>query len=709
MKNPSPQYSRYQLFISYTLTTWILLIIFLVFCSTLRLKFLYHYDILSNDHLYASGWFSFYSVFFSSSLPTDLVVAAYLLLPAYAVGLCASLLGKSNSFIKNCYLSLICFLLCMGVLIMLANYYYFSAFANYFDANLFSFQGQANAVMAIIWHDYPFLRILVGVVFTGVISVLIGKNLLRIFLKRKSLVLLPLRQFFIVCIFLVVYSFAMGLALGPLQLNINQYRFDNPRLNIATSNGILAFYQALTTYTFPPILPVVTAEEGMADYNTYFGTHLTPKQFSLNSLLTHTSVNPFLAAHPPNVVFVQMESMGRHFLLYDQPGYNDMLGSLRLYTKSDFLFTHFLSGENATTTSLSRLTINANFLFTSPYNTVDYPTTVAAVYKQAGYETVFVNAGRSNYNDWGKSLLHQSYDQVFDEADIRKLYPHAQTEVWGVYDQYAFDYAFQLLKQANQQHKPIFIYLNTITNHPPFSLPATYHPAPLHLPADLANRIDASSTTAFKMLATYQYTNTRLGNFITAVDKTSFGARTIIAASGDHNQQYMIGSYHDDQEAALQYGVFFFLHVPPAYRQGTHIDTNQVGSHKDIFPTLYNLSLSHAAYLNLGNNLAGPAHHSLLEFGVNQGNLTILLPDGLITQTKLSNDLIKYNFYPWQDNKHIYVKPPLALTKTQQQLVNRINAYSALANWQLYWQYQLAQAKKISPSQHSKIDSRDKS
>ena len=71
-------------------------------------------------------------------------------------------------------------------------------------------------------------------------------------------------------------------------------------------------------------------------------------------------------------------------------------------------------------------------------------------------------------------------------------------------------------------------------------------------------------------------------------------------------------------ERAFAYSVPFYLYLPQNLRDGLYYDKNRVGSHKDIFPTLYALSLSEVKYLSLGGRdmLAKPKD-TKKEFGFN--------------------------------------------------------------------------------------------
>lgn len=49
-------------------------------------------------------------------------------------------------------------------------------------------------------------------------------------------------------------------------------------------------------------------------------------------------------------------------------------------------------------------------------------------------------------------------------------------------------------------------------------------------------------------------------------------------------------------DKALNHAVPLYLYVSQDYAHHIHYDSTRVGSHKDIFPTLYELSLSNIQY-----------------------------------------------------------------------------------------------------------------
>ena len=138
---------------------------------------------------------------------------------------------------------------------------------------------------------------------------------------------------------------------------------------------------------------------------------------------------------------------------------------------------------------------------------------------------------------------------------------------------------------------------------------------------------DLKNKNLFKV---YQFANRQLAKFITDVKKSKFADNTIIAVTGDHNLREL--SNYTPEETFLRYAVPFYIYIPQQIKKYLNIqkiNTNVFGSHMDIMPTLYSLSLSSADYTSFGNNLIDTEDN--ISFNV----------DGLILKDNIA---IKYNF-----------------------------------------------------------------
>lgn len=167
----------------------------------------------------------------------------------------------------------------------------------------------------------------------------------------------------------------------------------------------------------------------------------------------------------------------------------------------------------------------------------------------------------------------------------------------GRADEFTFKFARKLLDEATQ---PTLIYIMTVTNHSPFRAPDYYQPKPVHVSERLAALFGPMADQGEKLLQAYQYANDALGQFVQGIKASPLADKTIIAASGDHRVRYL--STEREDEFGLTFGVPFYLYAPQSIltQVDFHYDASRMGSHRDIFPTLYSLSLSGQSYISLG-------------------------------------------------------------------------------------------------------------
>ena len=90
---------------------------------------------------------------------------------------------------------------------------------------------------------------------------------------------------------------------------------------------------------------------------------------------------------------------------------------------------------------------------------------------------------------------------------------------------------------------------------------------------------------------------------ISRIKASDIAESTIIAATGDHAVRGLTGFKGG---VLRNIAVPFYLYIPSSYKPNTPVDLEQVASHKDIMPTLYQLSLSEAIYPNMGRNILAP-------------------------------------------------------------------------------------------------------
>lgn len=324
------------------------------------------------------------------------------------------------------------------------------------------------------------------------------------------------------------------------------------------------------------------------------------------AVFSRTPHSTFLEEHPPHVVFVLMEAWGAHPLEFDTPT-NDLTGAMAGHLNQDFLFKNFFPAQPSTHATLEALLLNSPLtpLTRADHGFVTYSASAVRPFKAKGYRTIFVYGGSGAWRAIGRVMKRQYFDEVYDMADILARYPDAYHNGWGVFDEYLFHFAFDLLARADAFGDKVFLFLLTATNHPPHSVPDHYLPHPLDL-SGMRRQFGSDSERARKMAQTYQYASDQLGRFIDGIEAASFGDRTVITATGAHNLQTLL-RYQLPADSKDFYRVPGLFRIPLRYRPAFSPDFGRYAGHADIFPSLYHLALSDAVYPSFGRNLFAPA------------------------------------------------------------------------------------------------------
>jgi phosphoglycerol transferase MdoB-like AlkP superfamily enzyme len=318
-------------------------------------------------------------------------------------------------------------------------------------------------------------------------------------------------------------------------------------------------------------------------------------------------VKAALTAHAPlpagtvkkNLVFFLMESWSAEPMLYQSPKF-DVLGRLAPTLDKACHFTNFDSAHGGTHPSLEAI------LFSTPITPLTLgdagrkpiPWATAHIAKQAGYQTLFVTSARSGWRDLNRVLKVQGFDEVVDANTLKDAYPEATLGIWGVWDSYVFKYLSKRMA-AQPADKPLFVFVLTSTNHPPYDLPADYQ----RVPRDMALwKGETSSDTLIPNLDSYHYAADLLGGFVQQVQNGPLAANTIVAATGDHN----VRSFGVYAEANRRYLVRQVPFVIWGHNLACGAQQSLPASHRDMFNTLFPLAGIEGPYINSGRNLLKP-------------------------------------------------------------------------------------------------------
>ena len=157
-----------------------------------------------------------------------------------------------------------------------------------------------------------------------------------------------------------------------------------------------------------------------------------------------------------------------------------------------------------------------------------------------------------------------------------------------------FRYLSERLKQP--QAKPLFVFVLTSTNHPPYDLPPEYQRVERNKAKWGGER---NADTLWQNIDSYHYATDLLGGLVQEVTNGPLRHNTVIAATGDHNVR-SFGLYATPERRYLLNQVPFVI-----WDEGLNCGPQRKlpASHRDMFPTLFPLVGVNSGYVMTGRNL----------------------------------------------------------------------------------------------------------
>jgi phosphoglycerol transferase MdoB-like AlkP superfamily enzyme len=452
---------------------------------------------------------------------------------------------------------------------------------------------------------------------------------------------------FFLALLLVVFLAARGsVGLFPLAVYIPDVSSD-PVINKLPQNAVHAMIKAEDQYA--------KSKDGSYDLIKISGySGKMPEAFRmqtgkkeinekdlLSNIVYQTKKDTTLEKNPPNVVLEVVESFGMPILAYQSESF-DIMRSLKKHFAEDTLFTNFISTSNGTIEDLEPLMLNitarpgSTTFGQSKYLNTSFSQASAKVYQKAGYETMFVYGGDLSWRNVGVFFSRQGFDHVYGKAAIIEKLHLDEKKVshdWGVYDKYLHQFVLAKLKEAK---KPLLIVVMTTNNHPPYKLDVNYASKNLTFSDDLKKHLVGDLNLDHQRFQDYQYALDMVGQFMDEVKGSALKDNTVVAITGDNNTVEGIMRYDDYYTQTKR--IPFYIYLPPYLRhKADGIDTKLAGSDKDIFPTLYNLTLSDVKYTAIGTNLLDKER---LHCGYNDDGV-IVANDGGFKASKPKTELQK--------------------------------------------------------------------
>jgi hypothetical protein len=569
----------------------------MVVCATLALSVLragqiaYHWP----DGFHAP-WSDIFSVMFQGGR-FDLKAAAtagFLLFPLFAT------MPKRAGWIAGAFTVTLIFL-------SLVNLHYFGFYKTPIDPIVFGFfEDDTKAIVQTIWSDFPVALTLLTLAVLSVAAIVGARRLSGRFGSVASLHSRPawvIVTGILLAFVLLVFSIkgtlrSIGLLRQNLTVTTSQF------LNDMVPNGAIALLFAWDQRKESQDLgdPLTGLHRLGFDTPLDAAKELGIRASDAGSLreaMYAGGSGPVSAAPKKNLLFFLMESWSAEPFLYQSSGF-DVLGRLQPTLSDACHFSNTDSAQGGTHPAIEAILFSTAItpLTSGAVGRTPLPWSIPLLMKQAGYETVFITSGRSGWRDMNRVMKTQGFDEIVDALTLQQAYPEAELGIWGVWDHYAFKYLSERLKK--QTGKPLFAFVLTMTNHPPYDLPPDYNRVKLDMSKWGGER---NSEDLGINLETYRYSTDLLGGLVQDVKASPQYANTVIAATGDHNTR-TFGIYATPERRYLVHQVPFVV-----WGEGLSCgkQLHAPASHRDMFPTLFPLVGLDGGYVNTGRDLLADA------------------------------------------------------------------------------------------------------
>ena len=624
-------------------------ILFLLLMSLHRLIFFIYYSPLKE---YSNYYLNIINAFILG-FRIDLTVIGYIqIIPTLLLIFIYYLKRESillffSSFFK--YYLLLCYILV--TLFFCADFGFYSYFKSHINILFFGLlDDDKKALMITMWQNYNVVLILslffvyIYILFT-VVKITFNKN------SKYINSLFGIKISFFVFLFILVLNFmavrgTFGMyPLGSMIPNVSTNEF----INKLSHNGVRSFASAykIRKKYMKRKYDLIEATGFKNNIKKAFQIVKASSEIDENNLLNNITYKTRKVDDKEyNVIVIMVESFGMPILKYNSEEFN-ILGSLKKHFNEDILMKNFISSGDGTIPSLESLLLNIPYrpnsfpLAQSTYKQTPFEFTPAFLYKDAGYETSFIYGGDLSWRSIGDFVKYQAYDNAEGKIDIYNSVKSKNKDEseyfhpWGIFDEHLYDFILNKLQKSTQKQ---FIFALSTNNHPPYNVPNDYQKKSLVFSKNIKNHITGDLDLAKQRFYSYQYAVDSVGKFLDKFKQSKFAQNTIIAVTADNNTIDGIMKY-DDNKLLNSKNIPLYLYLPKELKKKQNINVKVEGSHKDIFPTLYNMTLNQTKYISVGQDLFDKKqqHYGFNGSLIVSGNSKIEIIKDLRSQTKSEN------------------------------------------------------------------------
>jgi phosphoglycerol transferase MdoB-like AlkP superfamily enzyme len=465
----------------------------------------------------------------------DLRLAILVMLPAAILSAIPRFNLSTISFLRALFHVWLWVALAAMLMIYVFDFGHYSYLGQRINATIFRFLGDPAINARMLWESYPVVWILLGWAFACFMVTRIMARLRDRIWQRGAQPTGIVGGVLAACVVMVATFFGL---LGRVT-NIN---IENP-VPLRWSDAFIHADNSVTALGLNPVLflndtswlphepfDADVVKEHYPEIANYLGVTPTPDQPL--SFVRRFGPQPHRLSleRPPNVVMIMLESLGASSVsMFGNP--LDTTPHLQKIADEGWFFERFYVPVTGTAK-----TVWASFTGIPDVSRQESATRNPLVTRQKslvnefeGYTKLYAIGGNAGWANMS-SLIRNSVDGVtlYEEG----FWTSPNVDVWGLSDDDLFRETNELLKNQPKD-KPFFIYIQTASNHRPYTIPEDHGDFEiLDTPMD---QVKAASFTSREHYNAVRFLDHNIGKFMEMAKEAGYFENTIFVMFGDHN------------------------------------------------------------------------------------------------------------------------------------------------------------------------------
>lgn len=471
---------------------------------------------------------------------------------------------------------------------------YYDYLSTRLDAASLRFLSNLKISTQVLFESYPVFKGLFGLLILGFLIYKLHTFIYKKLNYQTESISKKRKAFFIVIPFLLL-AFGIYNSFTHYPLRWSQAFFSKKQnVNQFALNPILYFYDSFAFRNNGFDL------DATKNYYSTVANYLNLPKDTFSFQRSFKSIDSI--KKKPNVVIVMLESVGVAPMSY----YGNPISTtpkMDSIVKQSAHFTNFYVHKAGTAGSV--------FASVTGLPDVDNVSTASRnpmiidqriIFDQfTGYEKLYFLGGSANWaNIRGIFQSNINNLQIYEEGSYGE---ENRADVWGIDDYELFNESNKKLAELHQQNKPFIAYIQTATNHMPFTVPDEKESFRPLKETDISEALLKKS--GFKSVAqinALRYLDFNVDVFLKRAKKAGYYDNTIFLFFGDHNTSMNPVSFLAKKEFELDTQV----HHVPFFINASKFIQPKVYDHYaklvDIFPTAASLANINYTNYTLGSN-----------------------------------------------------------------------------------------------------------